>query len=64
MIDGAWEENTSKIKEEVRRFFELKFQSDGWSRPNLDGVCFNSLSEADNKVLVDPFDEEEITEAV
>lgn len=48
------------MKEEVRMFFQQRFQESKQCRPELNGIRFNSIAQQQNDVLVRHFDEEEI----
>ncbi|XP_057452303.1 uncharacterized protein LOC130744130 [Lotus japonicus] len=60
VIDGCWEEDSAKVKVEVKRFFEDKFSSRQMSRPTLDGVSFRALDSADNALLTARFEKDEV----
>lgn len=60
MIDGIWTDDPYKVKEEVRSFFSKRFQEADEQRPRLDGVCFQSISQQHNDMLIAPFQEEEV----
>ena len=63
-IDGAWCDEPQKVKEEVRNFFSQRFQESDFSRPTLDGIPFQTISQHQSNMLVAPFQEEEIKEAI
>jgi len=52
------------VKDKVRVFFKSRFDVKDAFQIRLNNVSFNSISEEDNKILVDDFSEEEIWEAV
>ena len=54
-IDGAWFDEPQKVKEEVKNFFSLRFQEPVFSRPTLDGISFQTISQHQNNILVAPF---------
>lgn len=47
-INGSWEEDPGRVKEEVRTYFENKFKGLVRESPNLDGVPIRNRI---NKVL-------------
>ena len=57
-MDGTWVENPDLIKDEVLQHFQNRFHEPHSSRPNLDGVQFNVLSDTQRDMLVQPFSEE------
>ena len=59
-IDGSWVEEPTRVKEEVRMFFQQRFQESKQCRPELNGIRFNSIAQQQNDVLVRHFDEEEM----
>ncbi|KAJ0897860.1 putative RNA-directed DNA polymerase [Helianthus annuus] len=63
-IDGEWCTKPSKIKKMVYSFFRDKFKDNLKFRPHLH--CFNikKISEAESLMLVEPFSENEIKNAV
>ncbi|KHN31828.1 hypothetical protein glysoja_044309, partial [Glycine soja] len=63
-MDGTWVENPDLIKAEVLQHFQNRFNEPHLNRPNLDGVHFNVLSPTQRKMMVQPFNEEEIRCAV
>ena len=63
-IDGDWCDEPHKVKEEVRNFFHQRFLESDFSRPTLDGVAFQTISQQQNNFLVAPFQEEEVKEAI
>lgn len=42
-IQGRWEEDPKKVKEEVKSFFVNKFKEEDHLEVSLDGVLFKSL---------------------
>ena len=52
-INGDWCEEVSSIKGQVKGYFESRFGTNLMSMVNLDGVCFKSISTADNDLLCD-----------
>jgi len=63
-VDGRWCEDKVVIKDKVRDYFEDRFARNETCAIRLDNVRFNSISEADNEMLVRDFSEEEIKVAV
>ncbi|KAK2409977.1 hypothetical protein QL285_045372 [Trifolium repens] len=63
--DGdQWVEGVDEVKGFVKGYFENNFKERWDSRPNLDGVQFQSLSMEDNLVLTAPFTCEEVREVI
>ncbi|PNX58976.1 cysteine-rich receptor-like protein kinase, partial [Trifolium pratense] len=54
-----WVQGVNDIKSFVKNFFANNFAEEWSNRPNLDGISFNSLSEADNLSLLAPFSVDE-----
>jgi len=52
------------VKDKVRDFFKTRFDRVVGPHVRLDNVHFNSISEADNDMLVESFSEEEVKNAV
>lgn len=52
------------VKKEVQSFFEGRFRKQHDCRPGLDGVAFNVISAADNRMLCSVFDELEVKDVV
>jgi len=63
-INGSWWDDKDVVKEKVRDFFKIRFDGVRGNQIRLDNVFFNSVSELDNEMLVSPFSEEEIKNAV
>jgi len=63
-VDGRWCEDKVVIKDKVRDYFEDRFARNKACMVRLDNVKFNSISKADNELLVGDFTEEEIRVAV
>jgi len=59
-----WSEDKEVVKGKVRDFFKARFESVDGLQVRLDNVPFNSISAADNEMLVSTFSEEEVKEAV
>ena len=64
MIDGTWTDEPHKVKEEVRSFFSQRLQEPDYYRPRLDGISFQTINQHQNDMLVAPFQEEEVKQAV
>ena len=64
LINGSWVEEPNRVKEEIRRFFQQRYQEPLQTRPTLNGVTFNSIGQHANQMLVDTFTEEEIRRGV
>lgn len=63
-IDGQWCEDKDVVKDKVRDFFKKRFEDVFGPQVRPDNVCFNSISESDNEMLVGPFSEEEVKNAI
>jgi hypothetical protein len=59
-----WVQGVDEVKSYVKSYFENNFKERWDSRPNLDGVQFQSLSTEDNLVLTAPFSCEEVREVI
>ncbi|PNX74096.1 cysteine-rich receptor-like protein kinase [Trifolium pratense] len=59
-----WIHGVESIKKEVKDHFSTFFTEEWNNRPFLHGINFNSLSEADNAILLEPFTEEEVKETI
>ncbi|KAF1899685.1 hypothetical protein Lal_00019815 [Lupinus albus] len=57
-------EDSIRVKEHIRSFFEAKFAENHWNKPTLDGIEFNRIYEIDNNLLTAKFEEEEIKVAI
>ena len=64
LIDGAWVDEPARVKVEIYRFFQQRFQELESIRPQLNGVSFKSINQQQNQLLVGCFSEEEIKRAV
>ncbi|CAJ2637088.1 unnamed protein product [Trifolium pratense] len=63
--DGnQWVQGVDEVKGFVQNFFENNFRESWESRPNLNGIQFQSLNTADNLLLLAPFTLEEVREVV
>ena len=63
-VNGQWVTNPKEIKREVLRFFSRKFVEDMHDRPKLNCFGLKKLSVAEADLLISPFVEKEIKEAV
>ncbi|MCH87170.1 LINE-1 reverse transcriptase like, partial [Trifolium medium] len=59
-VGEEWMESPVAIRQATVNFFKLHFASVQWSRPNLNGISFPAVLEADNIWLTRPFSMEEI----
>ena len=64
LIEGVWTDEPNKVKEEIRTFFSNRFHEADFQRPRIDGISFKSLDHQQNSMLVAPFQESEIQNAV
>ena len=64
MLDGTWIDEPHKVKEEVKVFFSQRFQEPDYCRPRLDGINFQTINQHQNSMLVAPFQEEEVRQAI
>ena len=63
-IDRSWIEELTRVKEEVRLFFLQRFQESDQDRPRLDGICFLTIGQQQNDMLLGRFQEDEVKNAV
>ncbi|GKV05619.1 hypothetical protein SLEP1_g17606 [Rubroshorea leprosula] len=63
-VNGAQIAEARQMKEEISSFFEQLYKEEKQERPRLDGVVFQQISQDDNEILIAPFSEEEIKEAI
>ena len=61
---GNWVEELNAVKELVKEFYKEKLTAIEDIGVRLDNVHFEEITESDNRLLTDPFDEEEIKEAI
>jgi exonuclease III len=59
-----WVQGVEEVKGFVQNYFENNFKERWESRPNLNGIQFQSLEEEDNILLTAPFSLEEVREAI
>ena len=64
MVDGVWKDESTEVKEEVRRFFSQRFQEVDFDRPTLDEISFKTINFQQNVMLPERFQDEEIKMAV
>ncbi|GKV29990.1 hypothetical protein SLEP1_g38860 [Rubroshorea leprosula] len=62
--DGAWIEEPSVVKQEVREYFNKIFQEEQWDRPKLGGLQFKQLNEEDSVWLEREVPAKEVKQAV
>ena len=62
--NNRWCDNKEEVKDKVCKFFEERFARNDDCQVRLDKVSFNTISEADNDMLVGAFTEEEVRAAV
>ena len=63
-VNGEWCVERDKVKTEVKKYFENRFQEQPKGVLSLDGVQFRNISAAENEFLCCKFKEDEILEAV
>ena len=63
-IDGSWVDEPARVKEEIYRFFQQRFQDPLQCRPQLNGISSNTVGQQECQLLVESFKEEEIRRAV
>ncbi|GKU89877.1 hypothetical protein SLEP1_g3954 [Rubroshorea leprosula] len=63
-VNGKKLEDVDNIKNGILEYFENLFKKEEWKRPNMDGISFKQISQAQNDLLVMPFSEDEIKAAV
>jgi len=61
---GQWSEEPEIVKEAVREFYVKRLTATPDSGVRLDNIHFQQITEEDNKMLINVFDENEIKEAV
>jgi len=61
---GNWVEEPNTVKEMVKEFYKKKMSAIEDIKVRLDNVDFEKITESDNRLLTDPFDEKEIKEAI
>jgi hypothetical protein len=59
-----WVEGVEEVKGYVKSYFENNFKERWVSRPNLNGIQFQSLTEEDNLLLTAPFSSEKVKEVI
>ena len=57
-------EEPNTVKEMVKEFYKKKMSAIEDIGVRLDNVDFEEITESDNRLLTDPFDEKEIKEAI
>lgn len=64
-IDGAWIEEVDKVKKGVFNYFKRHFNSSGERRPKMAANTSDRwVSEEDNSMLMEPFSEQEVKDAI
>jgi len=56
-LSGNWVEEPNKVKEMVKEFYKNKMSAIEDIGVRLDNVEFKEISESDNRLLINPFDE-------
>ncbi|GKU90763.1 hypothetical protein SLEP1_g4714 [Rubroshorea leprosula] len=64
LVNGRRCEEVAVVKEEIAKHFQNLFTEEMWSRPKLENISFEQISEAQNCFLTAPFTEEEIRAVV
>jgi len=54
-LNGVWVEEPIIVKEEIRKFFQLRFNESDFERPVIDGARFREIGQQQNQMLVDRF---------
>jgi len=62
--NNKWCDDKEEAKDKVRKYFEERFARNDVCQVTLDKVRFNTISEADNVMLVSDFSEEEVRDAI
>jgi len=62
--NNKWCDDKEEVKDKVRKYFEERFVRNDVCQVTLDKVRFNTISEADNVMLVSNFSEEEVRDAI
>ncbi|GKV25367.1 hypothetical protein SLEP1_g34816 [Rubroshorea leprosula] len=63
-VEGKELRQVEDIKQGVMKYYANLFTDEGWQRPTLEGLSFQSISEEDRSMLIEPFTEEEVKAAV
>jgi hypothetical protein len=61
--DAQWIQGVKEIKGS-ENYFKKNFKEDWENRPTLDGIPFESLSETDNCLLLEPLSSDEVCEVI
>ena len=64
LIKGILIDEPNMVKEEIRTLFSKRFQEADSHRPKIDGINFKTIDQQQNAMLVAPFQEIEIQNAV
>lgn len=62
--DKGYHSKPLRVKDEVKKFFNVRFKEVEEDQPYLDGVKFNRISPNDNMLLLAMFEEEKVKEVV
>ena len=63
-VNNKWCDSKEEVKDKVCEFFEERFSRNDSCQVRLDKVEFNSISEADNEMLIGEFSEEEVRASI
>ncbi|GKV18712.1 hypothetical protein SLEP1_g29053 [Rubroshorea leprosula] len=63
-VGDKYMEQVNEIKEGVANYFENLFTEERWQRLHLDGIEFKKISGGNNSLLLTPFNEEEVKQAM
>ena len=63
-LSSNWVEEPNKVKEMVKEFYKNKISAIEDIGVRLDNVEFKEISESDNRLLTNPFDEKEIKDTI
>ena len=64
LIAGVWVHDPIAVKNEAVSFFQNRFTEMHNIRPTLDGVNFSSINQRQREILIAPFSDQEIKDAV
>ena len=63
-VNENWVQSPIEVRREVVEYFRRQVSAVSCSRPTLDGVLFERVTEEDNGALIEPFSGDEIEEVV
>ena len=63
-VNKKWSDNKEEVKNKVCEFFEERFARNDACQVRLEKIDFNSISEANNELLIGDFSEEEVNAAI